>query len=93
MKILPQLLGTVTIAGWTIAIAIFSVQNSTPVSLKFLVFQSIRIPVGIVLGLSAGAGAIAGAIAQPLCDLASFRSANSSFIEPEEETEQFEFDE
>lgn len=93
MKILPQLLGTVTIAGWTIAIAIFSVQNSTPVSLKFLVFQSIRIPVGIVLGLSAGVGAVAGAIAQPLCDLASSGNANSSFIEPEEETEQFEFDE
>ncbi|MEH1790425.1 MAG: hypothetical protein V7L23_33890 [Nostoc sp.] len=32
-----------------VAIAIFSVQNATSVSLKFLTFQLVQIPAGLVL--------------------------------------------
>lgn len=46
-----------------IAIAMLSMQNATPVSLQFLGFRSIRLPVGLVLAGSVGIGMIGGAIA------------------------------
>ncbi|EKD10680.1 LapA family protein [Limnospira fusiformis KN01] len=44
------------------AVAILSVQNATPVSLQFMIFESINIPVGVVLAFSLAIGLIAGAI-------------------------------
>ena len=44
-------------ALWVAAIAILSVQNATPVSLRLLWFQSVELPVGVVLSFCA-AGAM-----------------------------------
>lgn len=63
---MPNLLTSLAVALWIAAIAILSVQNAESVSLQFLGWQSIQMPVGIVLGMSAGVGVIAGAIAQIL---------------------------
>jgi uncharacterized integral membrane protein len=62
MKALTNLLTSLILASSVAAIALLSIQNITPVSVKFLTFQSIRMPVGVVLALSAGAGAIGSAI-------------------------------
>ncbi|MFB2879884.1 lipopolysaccharide assembly protein LapA domain-containing protein [Floridanema aerugineum] len=62
MKSLATLIISVILAVWMMAIAILSVQNATPVTLKFLAYESIRLPVGLVLAFSAAAGAIVGAI-------------------------------
>lgn len=62
MKTIANLLTCVILAGWIGAIAILAVQNFTLVSLKFLAFESIQLPVGIVLAFSAGVGIIGGAI-------------------------------
>jgi len=70
MKPIPNLLMCVIVAVWIVAIALISVQNATPVSLRFLSFQSIQIPVGLVLAFSAGIGLIAAGILQPLWSLA-----------------------
>lgn len=40
-------------------VAIFATQNTLNVSLKFLIFQSINLPLGLVLVFSAGLGAVA----------------------------------
>ena len=72
MNTFTNLLTSLVVAGWVSAIAIISVQNYTPVSVKFLTFQSIQIPIGIVLGFSAAAGVIGGAIAPII-----FRGYNS----------------
>ncbi|WP_008309107.1 hypothetical protein [Leptolyngbya sp. PCC 6406] len=45
-------------AVWVVAIAILSVQNATPVSLRFLVFRSVELPVGVVLSACAGGAMI-----------------------------------
>lgn len=66
MKTIANLLTSVTIAFWVIAIAIVSVQNFTPVSVRFLNFQSIQIPFGIVLALCAACGMMSIGILQPL---------------------------
>lgn len=77
MKSLANLLTSLIVASWVIAIAILSVQNATPVSLRFLTFQSIQLPVGLVLAFSAGLGIIGMALAQPLWSLAGSRQGNS----------------
>jgi uncharacterized integral membrane protein len=66
MKALINLLLSLILAAWIGAIAILSVQNFTPVSLKFLAFQSFEIPVGLVLAFSVGLGLMGTAIVQPL---------------------------
>ncbi|HAA27678.1 MAG TPA: DUF1049 domain-containing protein [Cyanobacteria bacterium UBA8553] len=70
MKAIANLLTSLILAGWIGAIAILSIQNITLVSLKFLNFETIQLPVGIVLAFSVGAGAIGGAIAPLLWQLA-----------------------
>lgn len=62
MKIIVNFLTSLILAIWVGAIAVLSVQNFTSVTLKFLSFQSIEIPVGLVLAFSAGAGMIGGAL-------------------------------
>lgn len=62
MRKIANLLTSLILAAWIAAIAIISIQNITPISLKFFVFESIQIPFGIVLAFSVGIGAIAAAI-------------------------------
>lgn len=49
-------------AAWLILIAVISIQNVTDVSLHFLVFESIKMPTGVIMAFSAAVGMIA----QPL---------------------------
>jgi uncharacterized integral membrane protein len=65
------------VAFWVVAIAILSVQNAEPVSLRFLTFRSIQIPVGLVLAFSAGVGIIGMALLQPVLGLAGSGQSNS----------------
>jgi len=76
MRVLANLLTIVILAGWVVAIAIISVQNATPVSLRFLTFQSIQLPAGLVIAFSAALGMLAMALTQPLW-LASSSRRNS----------------
>jgi len=69
MKTFANLLSSLIVAGWIGAIALLSIQNIKPVSLKFLYFESIEIPVGLVLAFSVGLGMISGAILPPLWQL------------------------
>lgn len=82
MKTLAPFFTSLVVAVWVVAIAILSVQNFEPVSLKFLTFQSITIPVGIVLAFSAGVGFVGVAILQPLWSLSG--SGNSRLEEDAE---------
>jgi uncharacterized integral membrane protein len=54
------------VAAWAVAVAVLSAQNVTRVSLQFLGFQSIQLPVGIVLTISVGVGLVGGGIARGL---------------------------
>lgn len=76
MKTLANLLTSLVVAIWVVAIAIVSVQNATPVSLKFLTFQSVQIPVGLILAFSAAVGIISTALLLPLWRLSTSRPGN-----------------
>ncbi|KAB8330221.1 LapA family protein [Scytonema tolypothrichoides VB-61278] len=86
MKTFANLLISIVIASWVLGVAILSVQNAEPVSLKLLTFQSIQIPVGIVLAFCAGVGIVGMALLQPLWGLAGSEQKNSRL---EDETEFF----
>lgn len=43
-------------ALWVVAIAIVSVQNATPVSVQFLTFHSVELPVGVLLSFGVAGG-------------------------------------
>ncbi|MBR8832468.1 MAG: LapA family protein [Stigonema ocellatum SAG 48.90 = DSM 106950] len=90
MKTLANLLISIVVAFWVVAIAILSVQNADSVTLKFLTFQSIQIPVGLVLAFSAGVGIIGMALLQPLWGLAGSGQSN---LKSEDDTEFFVDDE
>jgi uncharacterized integral membrane protein len=62
MKQLTYLLNAVLIALWIGAIAIFSIQNVQGVSLKFFNWQTIELPVGVLLAFCGGIGFILSAL-------------------------------
>ena len=45
-----------------VAIAILSVQNATPVSLRFLAFRSVVLPFGLWLGVGLASGMVGSAL-------------------------------
>ena len=71
-----HLLISLIVGLWTIAVAILSVQNATAVSVQFLFFQSVQIPVGVVLAFAMGTGLLIIALAQPLWKLTRLQPAN-----------------
>jgi uncharacterized integral membrane protein len=84
MKTITNLLTSLIIAVWVIAIAIVAVQNAEPISLKFLSYQSIQIPFGLVVAFSAGIGIMSVAILKPLWNIANSGGGSSKFDdEPE----------
>lgn len=62
MRAIANFLTSLILAVWLIVIATISIQNIQPVSLKFLTFQSIEFPFGIVLTFSVVTGLLLGGI-------------------------------
>jgi lipopolysaccharide assembly protein A len=78
MKALVNLLNSLMLASWVIAIAIFSIQNIQGVSLQFLMFESITVPVGVLLAFFSGIGMILGWFI-PLLVARKTKMRNNSF--------------
>ncbi|TBR60193.1 LapA family protein [Mastigocladus laminosus UU774] len=78
MKTLATLLTIIILVFWIMSVALISVQNATPVSLKFLNFQSIQLPVGLLLAFCAAVGMIGMGLLQPLWRLAGSEQSNSN---------------
>lgn len=64
-KVISPILTSVILALWVSGIGILSVQNATPISLKFISFQSIQMPVGVILSFSVSVGVVISAIFLP----------------------------
>ncbi|MCC5897798.1 MAG: DUF1049 domain-containing protein [Phormidium sp. BM_Day4_Bin.17] len=59
----PLLVISSLTALWVAAIAILAVQNATAVSVQFLMFASVPIPLGTLMAFSGALGLLTGAIA------------------------------
>lgn len=75
------------LAGWTAAIAIFSVQNATAVSIQFLFLRSIELPLGVVLAFGTGIGLFSVAILQLFWKLTNLQSGGGNSFEEDENWE------
>jgi uncharacterized integral membrane protein len=60
MRFIANLITSLLIAGWIATMSVFSIQNITPVALKFLTFESIKIPIGVLLSIGVGTGFVLG---------------------------------
>jgi lipopolysaccharide assembly protein A len=59
-QLMTNLIISAIAAAWIVAIALLSVQNATLVNLKFLVWQSIELPWGLILAGAIGIGFLLG---------------------------------
>ncbi len=87
MKTLANVLISIILAAWIVLIAVFSIQNVADVSPRFLAWESVTMPVGVVLTFCVATGTILGAIV-PLFFMGPRRNWQS--LPPEDD---FDFDE
>lgn len=66
MKSFATLITACIVAVWVGAIALIAIQNAAPITLRFLTFQTIEIPFGLVIAFSVMIGILGTAIVQPL---------------------------
>jgi hypothetical protein len=75
MKSLGILLIALIVAGWIVAIAIFSIQNvfvttdsatNQLISIRFLGYQTVEMPLGVALAFCLAAGIVGTAILIPI---------------------------
>ena len=59
---MTKLLIAIVPAVWVAMIAVISVQNATPVSLKFITFRTIEMPMGVAMGFCAAGGMVGAAV-------------------------------
>ncbi len=82
MKTIANLIVSLIVATWVIAIAILSLKNVAPISLKFFTFTSIQLPFFLVIAFSIGAGIVLMALIQPLWSFSgSRRNSDDDFDE------------
>ncbi|ACK73450.1 conserved hypothetical protein [Gloeothece citriformis PCC 7424] len=62
MDTLTNLIASILIAAWMITLAVFSIQNITPVSLKLFMFETFQLPLGVLLAFCAAGGVVLGAL-------------------------------
>lgn len=62
MKIFANFINSLILATWLIGISVLAIQNIQAVSLRFLVWQSIQFPIGVLLTICAGIGFISGSL-------------------------------
>ncbi|MEM8642037.1 MAG: DUF1049 domain-containing protein [Cyanobacteria bacterium P01_G01_bin.54] len=63
MRTIANLLLTALLTAWLVFVATLSIQNITPISLKFFTFRSVEIPFGVLLTFAVGIGLGLGALA------------------------------
>lgn len=60
MRTLGTLLSMIFVAALIGSVAILSIQNIEIVSIKFLLWESVRLPFGVLLAFAVGFGLIVG---------------------------------
>ncbi len=71
MNTITNFMAASIVAGWIMTMAVFSIQNITPVTLRLFTFESIRLPVGVLLAFCLGVGFFLGALLPALLGVKS----------------------
>ncbi|WP_072621567.1 DUF1049 domain-containing protein [Spirulina major] len=62
MRAIANLLTAILIGAWLIAVATLSIQNVTPLAVRFLNLQSVEIPFGVLLTFAVVVGLVVGMV-------------------------------
>jgi uncharacterized integral membrane protein len=62
MKVIINLISSSFLAGWIITMAVFSIQNINPVVLRFFTWESLKLPIGVLLAFCVGLGLVLGSL-------------------------------
>ncbi|WP_272121751.1 MULTISPECIES: DUF1049 domain-containing protein [Spirulina] len=62
MRAIANLLTAILIGAWLIAVATLSIQNVTPLAIRFLNLQSVEIPFGVLLTFAVVVGLVVGMV-------------------------------
>ncbi|MDB9315943.1 lipopolysaccharide assembly protein LapA domain-containing protein [Spirulina sp. CS-785/01] len=62
MNAIVNLVTSGIIAAWLVVVATLSIQNIQLVSLRFFVFESVELPLGVLLSFSVGVGLLLGGV-------------------------------
>ena len=76
MKNFANLITSLILATWVAIIALFSIQNYEQISLKFIVFESVEIPLGVILAFCGAVGMVLGAVIPILLGVSRRRQGN-----------------
>ena len=76
MKNFANLITSLILATWVTIIALFSIQNYELIRLNFLMFESVDIPLGVILALCGAVGMILGAVIPILLGVSRRRQGN-----------------
>ncbi len=90
MNTITNFLGSSIVAGWIVTMAVFAIQNIKPVSLKFLQFESIKLPAGILLSFCLGLGFFLGSLL-PVFFRRSRKPPRGRFTPQNTEFDEFDF--
>ena len=91
MKTIPLLAISFLVAILASAIGIISVQNAASVSLNFMFFKSIQVPVGLLLAMSISVGLIVAALLQPLWNISDSQNSRPKFPTNPEESDTVQY--
>lgn len=90
MNTITNFLASSIVGGWIMTMAVFAIQNIQPVSLKFLQFESIKVPIGVLLAFSLAVGFFIAALI-PAFFRKSKKPPRSRFSPSESGSEEFDF--
>jgi uncharacterized integral membrane protein len=85
MKNLANLITSTVVAIWVVIIAIICTQNAESISLKFLSYESIKLPFGLVLSFSVAFGMLVTAIFLPVLSLSTAKTSRRNSLEEDPE--------
>ncbi|PSP18143.1 MAG: DUF1049 domain-containing protein [Cyanobacteria bacterium QS_8_64_29] len=62
MRVFVSLLSSLILAAWVALFAVLSIQNVDALTLRFLMFRTVELPLGVAMAFAFGIGAIVGTL-------------------------------
>jgi uncharacterized integral membrane protein len=85
MKNFANLIASAIVAIWIVVIAIICTQNAESVSLKFLAYESVKIPFGLVFSFSVALGILITAVFVPVLSFSTTKTSRRGSLEEDPE--------
>lgn len=85
MKNFANLIASAVVAIWIVVIAMICTQNAESVSLKFLAYESVKIPFGLVFSFSVALGMLIMAVFVTVLSFSATKTGRRTSLEEDPE--------